>query len=140
MVLTMMATAALMSIGAIVVELAVVKELKGELRNAHIALIGLSVVTSWAFTQVMFALHYAHEYYFRVAHGELGGLELHGGHAPDYGDVLYFSSVIGTTGQSADVSLTNRRMRRIGTVQYVLSFFFNATLIALTINIASGLF
>jgi len=78
----------------------------------------------------MFALHYAHEYYFRVAHGELDGLEFPGGQAADYGDVLYFSSVIGTTGQSANVSLTNRRMRRIGTVQYVLAFFFNATLIA----------
>jgi uncharacterized membrane protein len=42
-------------------------------------------------------------------------------------------------GQTADVSFTSRSMRRTGTVHCVLAFFFNATLLALTINIASGL-
>jgi uncharacterized membrane protein len=59
---------------------------------------------------------------------------------PDYGDFLYFACVIGTSGQTADVSFTSRAMRRIGTVHCVLAFFFNTTVVALTINIASGLF
>ena len=62
-VLFLVVTAALICIGAIVAELAVVKDLKGELRYAHITLAGLTIVTSWAFTQVMLALHYAHDYY-----------------------------------------------------------------------------
>lgn len=139
LVLALVVTAALMCIGAIVAELAVVKDLSGTLRYAHIALAALTIVSSWAFTQVMFALHYAHDYYVMTLRGEHGGLDFPGGHAPDYGDFLYFSCVIGTSGQTADVSISSRQMRRTNMVHCVLAFFFNATLIALTINIASGL-
>lgn len=139
-VLLLVITAALMCIGAIVAELAVVKDLKGQLRYAHIALAALTIATSWAFTQTMFALHYAHDYYVCVIRGGSGGLDFPGDHLPDYGDFLYFASVIGTSGQTADVSLTSRKMRRAGTVHCVLAFFFNTTVLALTINIASGLF
>jgi uncharacterized membrane protein len=38
------------------------------------------------------------------------------------------------------VSFTSRQMRRTGMVHCVLAFFFNTTVIALSINIASGLF
>ncbi len=139
-VLLLVITAALMCIGAIVAELAVVKDLKGTIRYAHIALAALTIASSWAFTQTMFALHYAHDYYVSAIHGEHGGLDFPGGHPPDYGDFLYFASVIGTSGQTADVSFSSRKMRRTGTVHCVLAFFFNTTLVALTINIASGLF
>ena len=140
LVLILVITAALMCIGAIVAELAVVKDLKGQLRHAHAALAALTIATSWAFTQTMFALHYAHDYYACVIRGESGGLDFPGDHLPDYGDFLYFASVIGTSGQTADVSLTSRKMRRTGTVHCVLAFCFNTTVLALTINIASGLF
>lgn len=140
LVLVLVVTAALMCIGAIVAELAVVKDLKGSIRNYHLALAGVTIATSWAFTQTMFALHYAHDYYMTVVHGEHGGLEFPGGHPPDYGDFLYFACVIGTSGQTADVNFTSRKMRRTGLVHCVLAFFFNTTLLALTINIASGLF
>ena len=140
LVLILVVTAAVMCVGAIVVELGVVKELKGAARYGHIALTILTIVSSWAFTQLMFALHYAHDYYATEARGMHGGLDFPGGHAPDYGDFLYFSSVIGTSGQTADVSFTSRKMRRTGAVHCVLAFFFNTTLIALTINIASSLF
>jgi uncharacterized membrane protein len=138
-VLFLVVTAALMCVGAIVAELTVVKDLHGVLRYAHIALAVLTIVSSWVFTQVMFALHYAHDYYATEVRGQHGGLDFPGGQPPDYGDFLYFACVIGTSGQTADVSFTNRRMRRTGTVHCVLAFFFNTTLLALTINIASGL-
>lgn len=138
-VLVLVVLAALMCLGAIVMELGVVKDLRGELRYAHMVLAGLTIATCWAFTQVMFALHYAHDFYARVIRGEQGGLEFPGGESPDYGDFLYFACVIGTSGQTADVSFTCRQMRRTGLVHCVLAFFFNTTLLALTINIASGL-
>ncbi len=139
-VLLLVVTAALACIGAIVAELAVAKDLKGDARYAHMALAAVTIASSWAFTQVMFALHYAHDYYATEIKGEHGGLAFPGGQPPDYSDFLYFASVIGTSGQTADVSFTSRRMRRTGTVHCVLAFFFNTTLVALTINIASGLF
>jgi uncharacterized membrane protein len=139
-VLLLVVIAALFCVGAIVAELAVVKDLQGATRYAHIALAGATIVTSWAFTQTMFALHYAHDYYLTAIHGEHGGIDFPGGQPPDYGDFFYFACSIGTSGQTADVSFTSHKMRRTGTLHCVLAFFFNTTLVALTINIASGLF
>jgi uncharacterized membrane protein len=135
----MVVAVALFSLMAIVIELGVARELQGTARFAHMALVVLTVVTSWTFTQVMFATHYAHDYYAAEARGNAGGLEFPGAHAPDYGDFLYFSCVIGTSGQTADVSFVSRAMRRVGLLHCVLAFFFNTMLLALTINIASGL-
>lgn len=139
-VLVLVVTAAVMCLGAIVAELAVAKDQHGTLRYAHMALATLTILSSWAFTQVMFALHYAHDFYAAQARGLPGGLDFPGGQAPDYGDFLYFACVIGTSGQTADISLVSRPMRRTGLVHCVLAFFFNTTLVALTINIASGMF
>lgn len=140
MVLALVICAAIVSIGAIVAELALAKSLQGTMRYVHIALTLLTILSSWAFTQVMFALHYAHDYYAAEIRGNGGGLAFPGNHLPDYGDFLYFSCVIGTSGQTADISFTSRTMRRTGLVHCVLAFFFNTTLVALMINIASGLF
>lgn len=139
-VLFLVVVAALVSLGAIVAELAVAKDYHGTFKAAHVGLAVLTILSSWAFTQTMFALHYAHDYYASEVRGSPGGLLFPGGHAPDYGDFLYFACVIGTSGQTADVSFASRGMRRTGLVHCVLAFFFNATLLALTINIASGLF
>ena len=138
-VLGMVIIAAIVSIGAIVAELSVVKDMHGTLRTAHVTLAVLTILSSWAFTQVMFALHYAHDFYETKAHSETGGLLFPGTAMPEYSDFLYFACVIGTSGQTADVSFTNRKMRITGLAHCVLAFFFNTTLVALTINIASGL-
>jgi uncharacterized membrane protein len=138
-ILALVVVSAVVCLGTIVLELSVAKDEQGHLRMVHIALAAVTVFTSWAFTQVMFALHYAHDYYMQVALGHPGGLEFPGGHPPDYGDFLYFACVIGTSGQTADVSFASRSMRRTGLLHCVLAFFFNTTLVALTINIASGL-
>ena len=139
-ILALVIMASVMSLGAIVAELSVVKEMHGTLRYSHIALTVLTLFSSWAFTQVMFALHYAHDYYLSEARGATGGLDFPGGQTPDYADFLYFACVIGTSGQTADVNITRQAMRRTGLVHCVLAFIFNTTLLALTINIASGLF
>nr|WP_315183660.1 DUF1345 domain-containing protein [uncultured Albidiferax sp.] len=138
-VLAMVVLAALATLGAIVAELAVVKDMHGSLRYAHIALVTLTIATSWAFTHVMFALHYAHDFYSNRARKRPDGLQFPGTEQPDYGDFVYFAFVIGTSGQTADVSFTTSAMRRTGVLHCVLAFLFNTTLLALTINIASGL-
>jgi uncharacterized membrane protein len=84
-------------------------------------------------------LHYAHDFYAARARGKPVGLTFPGTELPDYGDFLYFACIIGTSGQTADVSFTTSAMRRTGLLHCVLAFFFNTTLVALTINIASGL-
>lgn len=138
-VLSLVIVAALMSLGAILLQLTVAKDLHGTAKLTHIGLAGMTILTSWAFTQTMFALHYAHDYYSADSRGLAKALDFPGGHAPDYGDFLYFACVIGTSGQTADVGFTSRSLRRIGLIHCVLAFFFNTTVLALTINIASGL-
>lgn len=139
LILALVVIAAIVSLGAIVIELATAKDLQGSLRYMHVILVVLTILSSWFFTQIMFALHYAHDYYAAQMRGQTPGLSFPGEHAPDYGDFFYFACVIGTSGQTADVSFTSRSMRRTGTIHCVLAFFFNTTLVALMINIASGL-
>ncbi|UGA36572.1 DUF1345 domain-containing protein [Chromobacterium haemolyticum] len=139
LVMTLAVLAAMASLAAIVLELAVVKDLHGWPRAGHVALAILTIFSSWAFIHVMFALHYARAYYNAHARGLAPGMEFPGKEEPDYGDFLYFACIIGTSGQTADVSYTTSAMRKVGTLHCVLSFFFNATVLALMINIAAGL-
>lgn len=139
-VLLLVVLAMLVSLGAIFAQLAAAKDLNGAERYAHIALAVLTILSSWAFTHVMFAQHYAHDYYVALANHQPPGLDFPGETAPDYGDFVYFACIIGTSGQTADIGFSSRAMRRIGLVHSVLAFFFNTTLVALTINIVSGFF
>ena len=114
---------AVMSLSAIVAELAVARQVEGVLGYRHIGLTILTILSSWAFTQLIFALHYAHDYYAPLNRGHDGGLLFPGKDLPDYSDFLYFACVIGTSNQTADISLTSRKMRRTGLAHCVLAFF-----------------
>lgn len=97
----------------------------------------LSVVLSWLFLNVMFAIHYAHGYY-----GDFGkqheGLEFPHTPDPDYWDFAYFSIVIGMTFQVSDVQITSNYLRRVALMHSVIAFFFNMFIIAITVNILAG--
>src|SRR5262245_18443695 len=138
-VLVLVVCAVVASLAAIAGELVVVRTLHGGLKVAHVALAGLTVLSSWGFMQLIFALHYAHDFYAAVARKNKPGLLFPGDEKPGYSDFFYFAAIIGTSGQTADVSLVTRAMRRLGTVHCIVSFFFNATVLALTINIAASL-
>jgi uncharacterized membrane protein len=139
-ILGLTVVSAIASLIAIAFELAVVKDLHGWTRGAHIALAGLTVLSSWSFIQIMFTLHYAHDYYLAACHGHKPGLAFPDDPDPDYGDFFYFSAVIGTSGQTADVSFVTKPMRRIGSLHCILAYLFNTTVLALLINIGASLF
>jgi uncharacterized membrane protein len=138
-ILALVVVSAVASLSAIAWQLAAVKDMQGMAKGAHIALASLTVLSSWAFVQVMFALHYAHVYYAAACHGRKPGLQFPGDEEPDYFDFFYFSAVIGTSGQTADVCFTNRPLRRIGTLHCIVSYLFNTTVLALLINIGASL-
>lgn len=138
-ILVLTALAAVSSLIAIAAELTVVKDMHGYLKTAHVALAGITVLSSWAFIQVMFALHYAHEYYAAVCHGRPPVLSFPGEEDPDYGEFFYFAAVIGTSGQTADVSFVSKPLRRIGSLHCILAYLFNTTVLALLINIGAGI-
>jgi uncharacterized membrane protein len=106
----------------------------------HVVLAALTVVMSWTFTHTMFAIHYAHEYYDGPENELVQGLEFPGTGAPDYWDFVYYSFVIGTACATADVNVTSKNMRRITTLHCVVAFFFNTTILALTVNIGASFF
>jgi uncharacterized membrane protein len=144
-VLALACVAASASVVAIVAQLAAVKDTHGVLKMLHIGLAALTIVSAWTFIHVVFAQHYAHEYFVerksekQLPNDERGGLKFGGSGQPDYFDFLYFSFVIGVAAQTADVEICSKPMRRVALVHCVLSFFFNTTVLALTINIAAGL-
>jgi uncharacterized membrane protein len=125
--------------GAIVAELGIAK-VSGQPRSAYgVAIAMVTIFVSWAFVHTIFALHYAHEYYGERGDHAIGGLAFPGRQPPDYWDFLYFSLVIAMTSQVSDVVITSKVIRRIATVHGALAFFFNVSVIALTVNIISNL-
>lgn len=54
---------------------------------------------------------------------------------PTYPDFLYFSYVIGTSAQTADVSITSRPMRILNILHILLAYGFNTTILAICINV-----
>lgn len=138
-ILILVVVSAVASLVAIAAELAVVKDMHGLLKTGHVLLTGLTVLSSWAFVQIMFAIHYAHEYYAALCSMQQPGIRFPDDDQPDYGDFFYFAAVIGTSGQTADVSFTSKPMRRIGAVHCILAYLFNTTVLALLINIGAGL-
>ncbi len=133
-ILVLTAGAALASLAGIVMEL-IDKDAARQPWHLGIAVVTLAL--SWALIHTIFALHYAHEFYAERRH-ERGGLAFPGNDEPDYWDFLYFSLVIGMTSQVSDVGVTAKAIRRTVSAHGVVSFVFNAALLALTVNIAAS--
>jgi uncharacterized membrane protein len=107
----------------------------------YVAIAVFTILGAWLLVHTIFALHYAHGYYRNGNSPDniAGGLEFPNDEQPDYWDFLYFSFVIGMTSQVSDVEISSRSLRRLALFHGVLSFFFNTTILAMSINIIAGL-
>ena len=128
------ATAALASIGAIFDQLTTAPA-GHHLLNLIFAVV--TILLSWSLIQVIFAFHYAHEYYAEHR-GQVHGLGFPGDDAPNYWDFLYFAFVVGMTSQVSDVTVKSKVLRRMVMAHGLLSFVFNLTLLALAVNLAAS--
>jgi uncharacterized membrane protein len=140
---TLVVLAAAASVWAVGAELSLAKDAHGVMKAIHIVLAFATVVASWMMVQLIFTLHYAHEYYGvddddGVRDAE--GIEFPGKEAPDYWDFFYFSVVIGVACATADANITSKGLRRLATVHCLVAFAFNTLIVALTINLTAGLF
>jgi uncharacterized membrane protein len=116
------------------------KQAKELWKLAYLALSASTIFVSWMVTQIAFTLHYAHEYYAPNATGDGNtGLIFPNDTAPDFWDFFYFATSIGATSQTSDVAIKSKSLRRLVTFHAVVSFFFNTTVLALTINLAASL-
>jgi len=136
--------ASLLSIGFVLHD---AKQQSGWLAIEHVVLAGGTILLSWFFAHLLFAIHYAHAYYgddpddedSSDGVGVAGGLAFPGEENPDYWDFLYFSFVVGMTCQVSDVQVASLELRRLTLIHGVLSFFFNTVILALAINLLAGL-
>jgi uncharacterized membrane protein len=137
LILTILASIA--SVGALIAELSNAKgQLDGGLR---VLLASGTVILSWLFVQIVFAMHYAHIYYLAEDGGATKrGLEFGQDGEPDYWDFVHFAIVLGATSQTADITFSSKTMRRIGTIHTLVAFGFNTAILATMINLAANYF
>lgn len=87
-----------------------------------------TILLSWFLLHTAFAQIYARE------HTAEGGLDFPNCPLPQFTEFLYFAITIGTSFAVSDVTVTTRPMRRRVLVHSIVSFFFNAALIAIAID------
>lgn len=136
--------ASVMCLGAIIFLLKSSKGLSKADVNGHIFLAISAVMVSWWLVHTIFTMRYAHLYYDTDTDDgkrtPIGGLEFPGNEKePDYLDFVYFSFVLGMTFQVSDVEISSRQIRRLAWIHGLLSFAFNTAIVALSINVISGL-
>ncbi|WP_413666518.1 DUF1345 domain-containing protein [Mucilaginibacter sp. Mucisp86] len=135
----------LMSLLAIVFLLLSTKNQSDAVVTARVLLAMASVIVSWWLVHTIFTLRYAHMYYTTAPDDDkklkhLGGLEFPGEEKePDYLDFVYFSFVVGMTFQVSDVEISARSIRRLAWLHGLISFAFNTAIVALSINVISGM-
>lgn len=87
-------------------------------------------VLAWVLLHAGFA-----QVYESRADRDGAALEFPGDTAPDYGDYLYFSFTVGTSFAASDTLTRTRRTRWIVLVHSVVSFFYNAVVVATAIQV-----
>ncbi len=140
------ANRALLLVVSAVVVLAVLVSIASELsgkgapKSFAILLIVATLALAWLFSNITYALHYAHIYYGDAdgGGGDRGGLDFPKTDEPDYWDFIYFAFCLGMCFQTSDVDMTDGRMRRVATAHCLLAFVFNLGVLAFTINVLGG--
>lgn len=135
--------ASVVSLVAIIFLLKESKGLSEVVKNEHILLAITAVFVSWWLVHTIFSLRYAHLYYDVDTNAGVttprGGLEFPNTTEPDYLDFVYFGFVVGMTFQVSDVVITRRKIRRLCLLHGLISFAFNTAIVALSINVISGM-
>lgn len=135
-----------------VVLVAVTVELTG-VSGGHgsaLAIAGGTLLLVWLFSNLLFALHYAHGFYAPGDEDDApgrgdgeeqdsGGLEFPGEALPNYSDFAYFSLVLGMTFQVSDVQITSQSMRRLALGHALAAFFFNIIIVALSVSLIGNM-
>ena len=96
-----------------------------------------AVALSWIVTHTSFTLRYAHLFYRRQGISEC--LEFPGSKTPSDLDFAYFAFTIGMCFQVSDVIIKSLRVRRAALFHALVSFGFNTTILALSLNLLTTL-
>ncbi len=91
-----------------------------------------TVLLSWLLLHTAFAQIYARDYF------TTGGLQFPDCERPRLTEFVYFAITIGTSFAVSDVTVTRGSTRRLVIVHSVLSFFFNAAVVAIALDWIKG--
>lgn len=125
----------------LVILVAVAAELsqRGAPKPLDVAVIIATLALAWAFSNMVYALHYAHIFYTAGKdRKDQGGIDFPGTNEPDYWDFTYFAFTLGMTFQTSDTDITSRGIRKIATLHSLAAFIFNIGILAFTINVIGG--
>ena len=110
-------------------------------RNPHTfakALIIVTLIVAWLFSNTVYALHYAHMAYVTPEDG-CEGFRFPGTPEPVYWDFVYFAFTCGMAFATSDVEVTDQQVRKVVTFHCLAAFAFNIGVLAFTVNLlASG--
>jgi uncharacterized membrane protein len=129
----------LVSLVGLVLAIGLVPDLRDleTMRGVSLAFMAaLGVISAWGLLHTSYTLHYAYLYY--RSEESAGGLVFPGEQSPDQLDFAYFAFTIGTIFAVSDVDVTDRAIRRAVLGHQILSFFYNATILTLAINLVTG--
>ena len=132
---------AITAIVCLVVLVAIAVELGNRDRMSPPAIILVvgTLLIAWLFSNLVYALHYAHLFYSpKAGGGDSGGIDFPSDGDPDYGDFVYFAFTLGMTFQTSDVAITSRLIRRTVIAHCFAAFIFNIGVLAFTINVLGG--
>jgi uncharacterized membrane protein len=103
----------------------------------EVVLSSATIVLAWGFLNMLFAFHYAHEFY-RWQKRKVRPVSFPGTTKPDYFDFVYFAFTIGMTFQVTDVEVRSGPIRHAVFVHALISFFLSVIVLALMVNVFVG--
>jgi len=118
--------------------------------GSALGIAGGTLLIAWLFSNLLFALHYAHRFFAPGDESDAagrgggedqdsGGLDFPGDDLPDYGDFAYFAFVLGMTFQVSDVEITSKAMRRLALGHSLAAFLFNIVVVALSVSLIGNM-
>jgi uncharacterized membrane protein len=132
---------AITGIVMLVILAAVASELTGASspKPETLALVLATLLLAWIFSNMVYALHYAHIFYVADESGkDQGGICFPGTLEPNYWDFLYFAFCLGMTFQTSDTDIETTSLRRVVTFHCLAAFVFNLGVLGFTINVLGG--
>lgn len=123
-----------MGINSAVVALIAQKQ-RGDHSAMLAAVASLGVVLSWTMLQVGFA----HIYRALDSEKQRGSIRFPDGVNPSFVDYLYFSFTLGTSFATSDREVVGLPVRRVVLIHSVLSFFYNAVVVAVAFQVLQEL-
>jgi uncharacterized membrane protein len=132
---TAVLTAAVMSLGAVVLAVVQAHNANDPGAVAAVLLSLVGAVLSWCLVNTVFALKYARLYYLE----EDGGIDFGHSDPPAYSDFAYVAFTIGMAFGPPEIQITDRAIRKVSLGHALLSYVFGTGVLAVTINVVANL-